>query len=98
MELVPSKPRVEQWRRLFTRYVFLFLGLEAGGRADGMFFWQAGKRAGGRAGRTGSGQDRGYGQTFLWQGGNGRARLGLVLLLGLDSISSVLYGGILFWM
>jgi hypothetical protein len=38
------------------------------------------------------------GKTFLWQGGNGRARLGLALLFGLDSLSCVRYGGILLWM
>lgn len=58
MELVPSKPRVEQRRRLFTRYVFLFLGFGSR-RPGGWYVLLASRQAGGRAGgRAGQGQGR----------------------------------------
>lgn len=74
MELEPSKPRVEQRRRLFTRFVFLFLGFGSARAAGRMvcFFWQAGKQAGQGRGRTGdmgkpsSGKEATDGLGLVW--------------------------------
>lgn len=65
MELVPSKPRVEQRRRLFTRYVFLFLGFGSR-RPGGWYVLLASRQAGGRAGGRAGGQDRVRAGQGIW--------------------------------